>query len=153
MSVEFARSDVAVVSYSSRSSALTSEARQRGRRAIQRSASYGLVLASDRVHMVRLGSSSKDDHGRWMLPGGRLEHGEHPRETVVQEFKEGTGSDAAARYTAPVPGAVTNPHLRRVDETSALVLASAAGGHLRASAGYDAERTAETTAHRRRARR
>ncbi|CAM4359394.1 NUDIX domain-containing protein [Nocardia ninae] len=62
---------------------------------MQRFASYGLVLDSDRVLMVRLGSSSKDDHGRWMLPGGRIEHGEHPRETVVREFKEETGFDVA----------------------------------------------------------
>lgn len=62
---------------------------------LQRFASYGLVRDAESVLMVRIGPSSKDDHGRWILPGGRIEHGEHPRDTVVREFKEETGYDVA----------------------------------------------------------
>ncbi|AUY52525.1 NUDIX domain-containing protein [Streptomyces sp. CB01881] len=63
---------------------------------LQRFASYGILRRPDAVLMVRIGPSSKDDHGRWMLPGGKVEHGEHPRDTVVREFKEETGFDVAA---------------------------------------------------------
>ncbi|MGW6457507.1 NUDIX hydrolase [Streptomyces sp. NPDC055078] len=58
---------------------------------LQRFASYGILRRPDAVLMVRIGPSSRDDHGRWMLPGGKIEHGEHPRDTVVREFKEETG--------------------------------------------------------------
>lgn len=63
---------------------------------LQRFAAYGILRRPNAVLMVRIGPSSKDDQGRWMLPGGKVEHGEHPRETVVREFKEETGYDVEA---------------------------------------------------------
>ncbi|OKI09447.1 NUDIX hydrolase [Streptomyces sp. CB02923] len=60
---------------------------------LQRLASYGLACRDGNILMARIGPSSKDDHGKWMLPGGKVEHGEHPRATVIREFKEETGYD------------------------------------------------------------
>jgi ADP-ribose pyrophosphatase YjhB (NUDIX family) len=40
--------------------------------------------------MVKAGASS-DAAGRWFLPGGGVEHGEDPVETVQREFLEETG--------------------------------------------------------------
>lgn len=60
---------------------------------LQRIAAYGIVRTSSHVLLARIGPSSADDHGRWILPGGKIEHGEHPRDTVVREFKEETGYD------------------------------------------------------------
>jgi 8-oxo-dGTP diphosphatase len=45
-----------------------------------------------RVLLVR-GSVEDVAPGRWYLPGGGVEHGEHPRDAVVREFVEETGLD------------------------------------------------------------
>jgi 8-oxo-dGTP diphosphatase len=41
--------------------------------------------------MVRIAPGPHGDGGKWMLPGGGVEHGEHPEETVVRELREETG--------------------------------------------------------------
>ncbi|WP_431972817.1 NUDIX hydrolase [Micromonospora haikouensis] len=52
---------------------------------------YGVCRGRDgRVLLVR-GSASADHPGAWQLPGGGLEHGEHPEAGVVREFAEETG--------------------------------------------------------------
>jgi len=56
----------------------------------QRIAAYGLLIDDDRVLVVQAGAAS-DVPGRWFLPGGRVEHGEDPVETVQREFLEETG--------------------------------------------------------------
>ncbi|MEU5330842.1 NUDIX hydrolase [Streptomyces parvus] len=60
---------------------------------LQRLAAYGIVRRDDSVLLVRIGPKSVDDYKKWMLPGGGVEHGEHPQVTVVREFKEETGYD------------------------------------------------------------
>jgi len=56
----------------------------------QRLAAYGLVVSEGRVLLTRA-SSSSDFPGAWSLPGGGVDHGEHPEQTVVREFLEETG--------------------------------------------------------------
>lgn len=41
--------------------------------------------------MVQVGRSAYGDAGKWMLPGGGIEHGEDPKEAVVRAFAEQTG--------------------------------------------------------------
>jgi 8-oxo-dGTP diphosphatase len=56
----------------------------------QRVAAYGLLVDGDRALLVQAGGSS-DVPGRWFLPGGGVEHGEDPIDTVRREFLEETG--------------------------------------------------------------
>jgi 8-oxo-dGTP diphosphatase len=65
---------------------------------LQRVAAYALVLRGDEVLLTR--NSVRGPHpGQWTLPGGGIDHGEEPRETVVREVMEETG-------LACTPGAV-----------------------------------------------
>ena len=57
---------------------------------LQRVAAYALVLREEHVLLVR--NSPRGPYpGGWTLPGGGIEHGESPRETVVREMAEETG--------------------------------------------------------------
>ncbi|MGH8794449.1 MAG: NUDIX domain-containing protein [Stackebrandtia sp.] len=56
-----------------------------------RIAAYGVVWDDQGRILLARGSSRADDPGWWFLPGGGVEHGEHPRDAVVREFAEETG--------------------------------------------------------------
>ena len=56
----------------------------------RRIGAYGLCRDGDRVLLVR-SSAATDVPGVWQLPGGGLEHGEHPADAVTREFLEETG--------------------------------------------------------------
>jgi len=56
----------------------------------QRVAAYGLLVDQGRALLVRTGDD-RDAPGRWFLPGGAVEHGEDPDDTVRREFLEQTG--------------------------------------------------------------
>ncbi len=62
--------------------------RQPGTR--QRVAAYGLCEDAGRVLLVRA-AATLTVAGQWFLPGGGLEHGEHPVSALVREFEEETG--------------------------------------------------------------
>lgn len=49
---------------------------------IQRVSIKGIVHKDNSIFML------KDHKGNWELPGGRIDFGEHPDETVKREFKE-----------------------------------------------------------------
>jgi 8-oxo-dGTP diphosphatase len=51
----------------------------------------GLARDGDAVLLVQIGRSAYGDAGKWMLPGGGIEHGEDPREAVVRAFSEQIG--------------------------------------------------------------
>lgn len=53
---------------------------------------YGVVSQQGKILLCRLGPLSNDD-GWWTLPGGGMEFGEQPEETVIREMKEETGYD------------------------------------------------------------
>ncbi len=77
----------------------------------QRVAAYALVVRDGAVLLTRF--SERGFHtGQWGLPGGGIEHGEHPRDAVVREVREETGleclvgglitvDDVRVRGTAP----------------------------------------------------
>jgi ADP-ribose pyrophosphatase YjhB (NUDIX family) len=52
-------------------------------------AAYGVcVNENDEILLARwLGPNGK----RWILPGGGIDHGEHPHDAVIREFMEETG--------------------------------------------------------------
>lgn len=87
---------------------------------VQRVAAYAVVLRDDRILLSRLSESVTPDE-LWTLPGGGIDHGEHPRDAVVREVREETGLDVEVGETVRV----YNLHLpsawrdgRRVDAHS-----------------------------------
>ncbi|MEU2611642.1 NUDIX domain-containing protein [Micromonospora sp. NPDC007271] len=57
----------------------------------RRIGAYGVLRDADgRVLLVR-GSADADFPGVWQLPGGGVDHAEHPERAVVREFAEETG--------------------------------------------------------------
>lgn len=83
----------------------------------QRVAAYAVVLRDDRILLCRLSPRISREE-LWTLPGGGLDHGEHPRAAVVREIQEETGLDAdvgdtARVYSAHLPGVRRDG--RRVD--------------------------------------
>lgn len=63
---------------------------------LRRIASYAVCVdGSERVLLVR-GSASSGTPGLWSLPGGAVDHGEHPVDTLVRETAAETGLSVAA---------------------------------------------------------
>ncbi len=56
----------------------------------QRVGAYAVCLRDEAVLLAQL-SHRTSWPGGWTLPGGGVDHGEHPRETVVREVHEETG--------------------------------------------------------------
>ncbi|HIW62826.1 MAG TPA: NUDIX domain-containing protein [Candidatus Stackebrandtia excrementipullorum] len=56
-----------------------------------RIAAYGVVWDSQGRILLAKASGRAREPGRWFLPGGDVEHGEHPRDAVVREFRKETG--------------------------------------------------------------
>ena len=53
-------------------------------------AAYGLAAADGRILLTRL-TAITTRPGWWTLPGGGIDHGEHPRAALVRELVEETG--------------------------------------------------------------
>lgn len=84
----------------------------------QRVAAYAVILregsgavgpASAELLLCRLSRRISAEE-RWTLPGGGVEHGEHPYDAVLREIQEETGltaqvGDTARVYSAHLPGA------------------------------------------------
>lgn len=55
-------------------------------------AAYGVAIQDSRVLLTRIARTDViGETGLWMLPGGGVEHGEHPEESVTRELAEETG--------------------------------------------------------------
>jgi 8-oxo-dGTP diphosphatase len=61
---------------------------------VRRIAAYGVCCDADRVLLVRAAPGSGTP-GVWSLPGGAVDHGEHPHDTVVRETAAETGLSVA----------------------------------------------------------
>lgn len=62
---------------------------------LRRIAAYAVCMdGSERVLLVR-GSATSGAPGLWSLPGGAVDHGEHPADTVVRETAAETGLSVA----------------------------------------------------------
>ncbi|WP_432521215.1 NUDIX hydrolase [Kineococcus sp. SYSU DK006] len=89
----------------------------------QRLACYAVVLGDDALLLTRL-SPLTPSPGRWTLPGGGVDHGEHPLAAVVREVHEETGMDvevdgladiAAEHFTGRSPrGVLEDFHAVRI---------------------------------------
>lgn len=74
---------------------------------LRRIAAYGVMVDSaDRVMLVR-SSNLSDTPGVWYLPGGGVEHAEHPADAVVREVAEETGLEVAVSGLRDVVADVT----------------------------------------------
>ena len=56
-----------------------------------RIAAYGLVLKDNKILLCKISKQFPKAAGFWTLPGGGLEFGEDPADTVVREVEEETG--------------------------------------------------------------
>lgn len=75
----------------------------------RRVGAYGLLWDSGRVLMIRDGAEAEFP-GVWRLPGGAVEHAEHPERTVVREVAEQAGlAVTVTRLLAVVADVVSFP--------------------------------------------
>ncbi len=89
----------------------------------QRVAAYAVILRDEQILLCRIAPYISPDE-LWTLPGGGLDHGEHPREAVLREVREETGllalvGDTARVYSAHLPtawrhGARVDAHALRI---------------------------------------
>ena len=76
----------------------------------QRVAAYAVIIRDDRILLARLAPRISPDE-LWTLPGGGIEHGEHPRDAVVREVHEETGLDVTVGESTRVYS-FHRPHTR-----------------------------------------
>ena len=81
-------------------------------RQLQRLGAYGLGLRDDYLLLVRA-SALTEVEGRWFLPGGGVDHGEHPKAALEREVQEETGLSGIA---AELLGVVSDVRTRRSGE-------------------------------------
>ena len=63
---------------------------------------YGAAVRGGRLLLTQLSSRDRDV-GRWTLPGGGMEFGETPHQTLIREFYEETGRpEGAVRWREEV---------------------------------------------------
>ena len=115
-------------------------------RRLQRVAAYALVHRDARVLLVRAGPASTVP-GTWFLPGGGVEHGEHPEETLVREVEEETGYRCVPVGLLHVHSSSTELHGQgTLLHTIGLVYgAEIRGGALRSEVGGSSDATAWLT--------
>ncbi|NNN00931.1 MAG: NUDIX hydrolase [Acidimicrobiaceae bacterium] len=93
--------------------------------------SYGVLIDGGRVALVR-SSNPRHTPSLWWLPGGGIDFGEAPEDTLVREFREETGLEVRS----PVLLGVTSDVRRRdngdrIHTVRILFTVTLAGGELR----------------------
>jgi 8-oxo-dGTP diphosphatase len=79
----------------------------------QRLAAYALIVnGAGRVLLTRQ-PDSRRHVGRWLLPGGGIEHSEHPEQAVIREVLEETGMTVRVGALCDVLSDVTTVGRRR----------------------------------------
>lgn len=79
-----------------------------------RLAAYAVCIEDGRVLLAR--HVSPGGASRWTLPGGRVEHGEDPFDTVIREVTEETGHDAVVERLLGVDSRVVPVAERNVPD-------------------------------------
>ena len=84
----------------------------------QRVAAYGICVREGDILLTRL-SANTGRPGAWTLPGGGIDHGEHPRDAAIREAHEETGLHVevhqvlfvdSAHYTGQSPEGSPHDH-------------------------------------------
>ncbi|GLZ76524.1 hypothetical protein Afil01_13310 [Actinorhabdospora filicis] len=96
-----------------------------------RLASYGVVYDETGRILLTKGSQRSVYPGAWFLPGGGVEHGEHPRDAVVREFAEETGLDVAVEDLKDVVSIMMDGPRGPVHTNAVLYGVRVTGGTLR----------------------
>jgi len=93
--------------------------------------SYGVLIDNDRVALVR-SSNPKHTPSLWWLPGGGIDFGEAPEDTLVREFFEETGLVVDAPELLGVTSDVrSRDNGDRIHTVRIIFTVSLAGGELR----------------------
>jgi len=58
---------------------------------IIRLAAYSLIIQDEHILLCKLAKLLPEHRGEWTLPGGGMDFGEHPEDTVIRETFEETG--------------------------------------------------------------
>ena len=103
---------------------------------IRRVGAYGVCRDADGRVLLARGSDGSEFPGVWSLPGGGVEQGEHPDDTVVREFEEETGFTVRVTGLRAVLADVTwLPRFGAHEHTDRIIYdVEAYGGNLRAEA-------------------
>jgi mutator protein MutT len=65
-----------------------------------------IVNEKQEIFFTKRNDPGSPYHEKWELPGGKIEHGEQPTETLVREIKEETGFDVKIEQLLPIETAM-----------------------------------------------
>jgi 8-oxo-dGTP diphosphatase len=103
---------------------------------VQRVGAYAVVRDEYKRVLLTRNSPSSDYPGAWSLPGGGVEHGEHPDSTVVREVAEESGLDIRiSGLPRVVDDVLPLPAGREVHTVRLVYDAELTGGKLRSEVG------------------
>lgn len=95
---------------------------------VQRMGAYGVCINQSGAILL---SRYAPPDGRWVLPGGGVDHGEHPETAVVREVFEETGYDVRVeRLLAVESGTWTTSDLVSIHSVNFLYIVDMVGGSL-----------------------